>query len=138
MKPGELTAFIPNPPTEVFQAPHIHGHMEVIAVSISENEADWVRGWEFNLFNGEKELVEQRYVDESEFPKLRDLLRKHSDAAAPMGYQYQSVEGIIFKVFHANQRITMLTALGARIGLEGDNLAEEIVTFMQNSAKLWE
>jgi hypothetical protein len=136
---GQITAFLPDLPSADFREPHCHGYIRICAIWICQDEANWVRGWDVTLFNGDDEFVEQRYLDQAEAVQLRELLRKQSDADVAMGYQFQSTEGIVFKIFRGMQRISMLApGVGTRNGVDGKKIVERVVAFLDSSAKLWE
>lgn len=140
-KLGQVIAFIPDPPTQKFRQLNIKGYLEVISLSLSDddNEHIWVRGWDFSLMDGNDNLVEKRYLDASEMDEIIKLLRKSSDESLQMGYEYHSKEGVIFKKFHSNQRISFLTlGFALRNGVEGTKIVEDVCSFMETSTKLWE
>jgi hypothetical protein len=138
--PGQTTAFLPNPPTTEFRKPRVGGFYRVIAVSISADEKNWTRGWQFTLFGADDDNnpVAVKYADFEEMGAIEQLLRKQHDETVEMGYQHTSLEGVVFKVFGGNQRVSMHTAIGLMDGMESEDFVGEVLDFMKSSAKLWE
>jgi hypothetical protein len=139
-KHGATVAFIPNSPQRKFHSPGMNGHLHVLSLSFTEEEdGAWVRGWQFTMLDGEGTQVDSRYMDQTEIQQLALLLKKWSDESVSLGFEYRSIEGVVFKKFERNQRVTMSSPGGGQItGLQGEHLVEQVFEFMQSSSKLWE
>src|SRR2546421_2763476 len=106
---GGLIAFLPNPEHKVFRHTNVLGYLDIFALSVSKDgEKTWVRGWNVSLYDDDNEAIESRYIDANELQRIERLMKKTSDESAQMGYEYHSKEGVIFKKFHSEQRITFL------------------------------
>jgi hypothetical protein len=133
-----LIAFMPNPPQEKFTGVGQKGHLGVTALSFLD-ENTWIRGWRFGLFDGGGQLVEERFLDQSEATEIRRLLSKWSDESVSLAYQYQSKEGITFRKFSSNQRVSIRSpGLPERNGIEAPQMVENVFAFMESAAKVWE
>src|SRR5437867_2611723 len=133
---GGLIAFLPNPEHKAFRQDNVQGLLDIFALSVSKDgEKTWVRGWNVSLYGeDENEAVESRYIDANELRQIEKLVRKTSDASAQIGYEYHSKEGVIFKKFHSEQRITFMTPGWSvqKRGYTGEKVVEEMVAFMHS------
>ena len=51
------------------------------------------------MYNSEGDMVVYNYLDRVELAHLEKLLKKWSDETISIGFEYRSIEGIIFKKF---------------------------------------
>jgi hypothetical protein len=137
---GTIVAFIPSPPNKKFHSPPLLGHLEITAMSISDDEGDdWVRGWRFSLADSNARVSESRYLDRGELDQIKNLMQKWSDQSVKLAFEFRSLDGIVFKKFQNNQRVTFLAeGRGQANGLEGPRLIGEVVEFLEDTAKMWE